>query len=129
MILVLLVEDYPATQAAVRRALRSAFEDCEVEVTSSARDAIALLDRIRFDLVVSDYHLADGSKGSEVLDHLRRTQPDMPPRFVFFSSDPAVSKLHSKAISKDDAARFVDLLVEATRDSVNLARARRTTSP
>lgn len=109
MISVLVIDDYPATVACVRRALMGMFE-CVVVTASNARDAISALETIKFDLIVSDYDLGD-TCGSQVLDYLRSSQPDRVEHFVFFTgSDQAALDHHHKVISKGDAGRFADSL-------------------
>ena len=65
---VLLLEDHADTRAVMRRLLASF--GCRVTDVGTVREALAAVDRERFDLLVSDIGLPDGS-GTEVMRHIR----------------------------------------------------------
>jgi PAS domain S-box-containing protein len=68
---ILLVEDHVDTRQVMRRLLMSF--GCQVSDVGTVREALALVDRERFDLLVSDIGLPDGS-GTEVMRRLRDRQ-------------------------------------------------------
>lgn len=107
MISALVIEDYPATQACVRRALLDMFDyDVHVHVIANADDAICILRSIRFDVVVSDYDLGS-TCGARVLEYLRAEQPGQVSRFIFFTGSPQEARaIHGKVIDKGDADQF-----------------------
>jgi len=68
---VLLVED----EAGVRNAMRMLFkiEGYHIATASSVADAVELLEAdVKFDLVITDYHLGEGQTGTDVIDAARR---------------------------------------------------------
>jgi PAS domain S-box-containing protein len=66
---ILLVEDHESTCKVVALALRHS--GYEVHTARGAREAIDLVGRIRFDLMISDLGLPDGS-GYDVMEHVAR---------------------------------------------------------
>ncbi len=71
----MIVEDRAALRRLMRRALRQ--EGYDVTVADSAADGRRLLAERRFDLVLTDLKLGDGS-GIEVLADCRQHQPEVP---------------------------------------------------
>ena len=121
MICALVIDDYPAMQRSIRRALAEMFGRGSVICTvGSAPEAIAVLGAIKFDLVVSDYNLGD-SCGAQVLEYLRAEQPDQVERFVFFAGSAEARAIHDKIIDKDDALHLSDKIA-ALMDGIPIPR-------
>ncbi len=70
----LLVDDDPRVTQALRRTLRAAVP-WDVQTANSARDAIGMLEREHFDVVISDERMPEVS-GSELLREVRRRWPE-----------------------------------------------------
>lgn len=70
---ILLVDDEEFVRSAIRRALRR--EPYEIEEAADAGQALELLSRSRFDLILAD-HLMPGMKGLELLSIARDRWPD-----------------------------------------------------
>jgi signal transduction histidine kinase len=68
----LVVDDEESVAVTVGEVLRQ--EGYEVETASSGNEAIALLDNVEFDLVLTDLHM-EGGDGLSVLNELRRRAP------------------------------------------------------
>ena len=66
MLRILLVEDHEDTRLVMTRLLASF--GCNVTAAGTVRDALAIAEHERFDLLVSDIGLPDGS-GTEVMRH------------------------------------------------------------
>lgn len=96
---ILYIEDDAHIQRMMTRVLRRAFETASVMIVDTAPKAIALLRDTSYDLIVSDYNLI-ASTGGEVLQWLHAEKPYLVERFVFFSDDPVVRRLHDKVITK-----------------------------
>ena len=73
---VLLVEDEPGIQLAIRGLLRR--EGYETRVASSGSEAIALLSAEAFDLVLTDLSLPDGVNGLDLVRYVGKHQPGTP---------------------------------------------------
>ncbi len=71
--LVLVVDDEPANQRALRRALR---DECEVETAGSGAEALAIMARRAVALVIADQRLP-GMSGTEFLAHTVREFPSV----------------------------------------------------
>jgi EAL domain-containing protein (putative c-di-GMP-specific phosphodiesterase class I) len=82
---VLVVDDDEALCRALSRVLASTGH--EVHQAVSAAEALALLERIDFDVVVSDVHMP-GSSGIELLQHVSRAKVDLP--VVLLTAGPSV---------------------------------------
>lgn len=78
---VLLVEDEPAVLAVLGEIFD--FGGFKVSTASTASDALDLLKKSEFDLVVSDVELADGPDGIELAQTARSYRPSL--RFLFIS--------------------------------------------
>lgn len=70
----LIVEDDPACQNWLRAITLAAFPDCQTTVAQDLKSALNTSEETRFDLVLIDLVLPDGS-GLEVLRTLRRKSP------------------------------------------------------
>ena len=113
MISALIIEDWPSTRRVIRRAIMTMFEGrVRVVEADSATEAVSALRVDSFDVVISDFNLG-ATSGLDVLDFLRAEQPHMVDKFVFFTSTSGIGEVHHKVISKDDAARFPELLAVA----------------
>ena len=73
---ILLVEDEPGIQLAIRGLLRR--EGHETTVASTGNQAIELLDDAVFDLVLTDLSLPDGVSGLDVVRHVGEHRPGTP---------------------------------------------------
>ena len=71
---VLFVDDEPAVLEGLRRFLRSRRAQCEMHVASSGVDALAMLESMPFDVVVTDT-LMPGIDGAELLVTIRDRYP------------------------------------------------------
>jgi len=69
---VLIVDDEPEIARSLRRVLKGTYE---VEVVSSGQEALAKLDELRPDIVISDFRMPE-LNGAELLTEVRRRLPD-----------------------------------------------------
>jgi len=97
---ILYVEDDAQLQKAIGRFLRNFFKTTDITIVDNANDAMFLLSTHAYALVVSDYDLAEGTNGGQVLEWLRANDPAMLDRFVFLSANDAVKELHPNVLSK-----------------------------
>jgi CheY-like chemotaxis protein len=72
---ILVVDDEPYVCDAVRMML--AFDGHQVETASSGRDALALFDKGKFDLVITDYAMP-AMKGDELAASIKMRRPGQP---------------------------------------------------
>lgn len=111
---ILLVEDDPNLQLTTTALVRRIFRHAEVEVVASAAAAIgALTSSAAPHLVLSDFDLADGSNGGEVLAWITEHRPKLVERFVFLSGNPIVEEIHNRSVMKPYSA--ADLRAELLR--------------
>ena len=73
---ILVIDDDAATREAIRSALGQPYP-YEVVVAGGGREALGLIDREAFDLVVCDI-IMDEIDGIEVIRHIRERQADLP---------------------------------------------------
>jgi two-component system response regulator PilR (NtrC family) len=73
---ILLVEDEPGIQLAIRGLLRR--EGHETQVASTGSEAIELLADGAFDLVLTDLSLPDDVSGMDILRHVGESRPGTP---------------------------------------------------
>ena len=73
---ILLVEDEPGIQLAMRGLLRR--EGHDVSVADSGGSALQAITPGRFDLILTDLSLPDGISGLDVARHARSTSPETP---------------------------------------------------
>jgi two-component system response regulator HydG len=73
--MILLVEDEPKSRYAVARILRR--HDYEVAEAAGGNEALALLNKSHFDLIITDLKMPDQS-GLVLLAHIRANWPQMP---------------------------------------------------
>ena len=73
---ILLVDDEPDILTTVQAILESSIPGVEVDCAPSGRVALDLLQRARFDLVVTDYRMP-GMDGAELVGRMRAAWPGM----------------------------------------------------
>jgi DNA-binding response OmpR family regulator len=69
----LLVDDDQLIRDALRLAFRS--QGCFIQVVASAEEALRILKKVSFDIIISDYELP-GADGLEFLKQVRNSHPD-----------------------------------------------------
>ena len=74
---ILAVDDHAPARAWLRAAVAAAFPQCAIVEAACCAEALESLQSVRYELVLLDLGLPDGS-GLQVLDELRRRQPDCP---------------------------------------------------
>jgi CheY-like chemotaxis protein len=102
---ILLIEDEPARQNDMVRVFRRIYPAAVVAISDNAIDAIAQIDSERFDLIVSDFDLADGTTGGDVLDYIHDKQPKLVNRFLFVAGNPIIQDLHSYWLMKGEVTK------------------------
>jgi DNA-binding NtrC family response regulator len=114
---ILIVEDNEGLRTIVRDLLRSM--GYEVRGARSYRKAVKRLTRHKFDLVLSDMEIGDGS-GFDVLQLARRTHPESCVVLMSGGADPEIVQ----AALESGAARFLPkpLSLGALLDTVKLAQ-------
>ncbi len=94
---------------------------CEPVLVEDAREALRLLEREPFDVVLSDFTMA-GMRGDEFYETLRRDMPDYATRVAFITGDTMGEKVQQflsetdrpyleKPIAQDDLAALLDRLL------------------
>lgn len=73
----MLVDDHPVVRRGVRDILAEAFPDAEIHEVGSGAEATALVGSQRWDVVILDLTLPDGS-GLDVLKEIRQSQSRLP---------------------------------------------------
>jgi CheY-like chemotaxis protein len=89
MIHVLYVEDDAALARSLLRFFQRRFPDAVVSRVDGAAAAVACLQSVQFDLVLSDLDLGPGGSGGDVLAWIEQHQPHLKARFIFLSGDAA----------------------------------------
>lgn len=92
----LIVEDHPIVREWLKTALLHSFERAEVAEAESAREAISLLPRKRWDAILLDINLPDRS-GTDLLRDLRSIAPDAPVLVFTGKAEDTVGRLVMKA--------------------------------
>jgi len=115
---ILLVEDEPGVRNAMRMLLR--IEGYEVVPVAGADEAIARMERERFDLLITDYHLEGGRTGSQVIEAARArlgaefnavlVTGDTSSAIRAMQSDPHL-RITSKPINSDELLELVRKLL------------------
>jgi two-component system, cell cycle sensor histidine kinase and response regulator CckA len=125
---ILYVEDNPIDVELIRQNLRRGGIDVELVVVDGTRECEAMLEREKFDLVISDFNLPRGD-GLEVLAAVRKKVPEMP--FILVSGslgeEMAIEALKQGAtdyILKDRLSRIPVAVRRAIEDARGRARAR-----
>lgn len=101
---ILYVEDDAQLQKAISRFLRIFFNTTDITIVDNANDAIMLLASKAYGLVVSDFDLAQGTTGGQVLEWLKEHDTSMLERFVFLSGNDECKALHPHVIPKPSTA-------------------------
>ena len=91
---VLVIEDDEQLQRFYQRFLKMLFNTTDVVAVDTASDAIVLLKTHEYDLVISDYNLADGSNGGEVLEWIRVNDTDLLDSYLMVSGNDDARKLN-----------------------------------
>ena len=75
---VLMVEDEPLILMSVAQYLEDA--GYEVMTAEHGREALRLIEQspVRFTILVTDYHMPHGVTGGQLVQHMRRSYPDIP---------------------------------------------------
>jgi len=93
---ILIVDDQREVRRMIRDALESQFPEAVIQDVPSAEEAMVLLARDLFDLLVVDVRLA-GMSGLEMVEKARRRQPDLNIVVVTGLSDPAIQQQIAEA--------------------------------
>lgn len=122
------VEDNPSDVELVRQNLRRGGIDVDVSVVESTSQCEAMMEREKFDLVISDYNLPQGN-GLEVLAAVRRRSATIP--FILVSGslgeETAIEALKQGAtdyILKDRLSRIAVAVRRSLEDARNRERSR-----
>ena len=91
---ILVIEDDAQLQRFYQRFLRHLFQTTDIVVVDTASDAIFLLGTHEYDLVISDYNLADGSNGGQVLEWIRVNDTDLLDHYIMVSANDEAQKLN-----------------------------------
>jgi CheY-like chemotaxis protein len=102
---ILLIEDEAPRQDDMVRLFKRIYPGAVVTIADNAIDANALIDAHRYDLIVSDFDLADGTTGGDVLDYLHERHPKMVNRFLFVAGNPIVQDLHPYWMMKGEVTK------------------------
>lgn len=89
MIHVLYIEDDEGLARSSLRFFRRYFPDAAVSRVDSSAAAVACLQSVQFDVVLSDFDLGAGGSGGSVLAWIEQNQPHLLPRFIFLSGNGA----------------------------------------
>ncbi|MFP8879240.1 MAG: response regulator [Myxococcota bacterium] len=94
---ILLVEDEPGIQLAMRGLLRR--DGYEVRVASTGKEALEAIEGDGCDLVLTDLSLADGVSGLDVARRARSTQPPTPVILITaYGSDEIASEAEAAGV-------------------------------
>lgn len=74
---ILIVDDHAIVRLGLKRLVAEAYPYAKLEEAATAREALALLDRVRWDLVILDVNLPDQS-GLELLKIIKTHQASLP---------------------------------------------------
>lgn len=102
---ILLIEDEPARQDDMVRLFKRIYPGAVVTISDNAIDANEQIDAHRYDLIVSDFDLADGTTGGDVLDHIHDRHPKLVNRFLFVSGNSIVQDMHPYWIMKGEVTK------------------------
>jgi CheY-like chemotaxis protein len=102
---ILLIEDEADRQQEMVRLLKRLYPNATTTVVDNAVDANAEIDKTTYGLIVSDFDIADGTTGGDVLDHLHDKHPELVNRFVFASGNAIVQDLHPYWIMKGEITK------------------------
>ncbi|MEO8627981.1 MAG: response regulator [Betaproteobacteria bacterium] len=79
---VLIIDDISAMRTALRQQLEQ-IDIRKVEQAASSEEALRLVQKNRYDLILCDYYLGDNTDGQQLLEHMRALGL-LPPTTLFF---------------------------------------------
>jgi CheY-like chemotaxis protein len=105
---VLIVEDEASIRRVLARVVRTAFDEVTLLVAESVDEAVdlltqAMVDESMVDFVISDFNLLGTRTGAELLEWVRAHASYLENRFLFFSGNPEVEKLHRHVVAKGES--------------------------
>lgn len=116
----LVVDDFIGVRQLLRESLRS-LGARNIDQASSGGEAMALLNRTRYDVVLCDYNLGEGKNGQQVLEEVRIRNLLMPSSvFLMVSAEKSVESVMGAAEHQPDA-----YLVKPITEGVLLTRLNR----
>lgn len=116
----LVVDDFIGVRQLLRESLRNLGAK-NIDQASSGGEAMALLAKLRYDVVVCDYNLGEGKNGQQVLEEARVRQLLLPSSvFVMVSAEKSVESVMGAAEHQPDA-----YLVKPITEGVLLTRLNR----
>jgi len=116
----LVVDDFIGVRQLLRESLRS-LGARHIDQASSGGEAMALLAKLRYDVVLCDYNLGEGKNGQQVLEEARVRQLLLPSSvFVMVSAEKSVESVMGAAEHQPDA-----YLVKPITEGVLLTRLNR----
>ena len=116
----LIVDDFAGIRQLLRESLRS-LGARNIDQASSGGEAMSLLNRTRYDVVLCDYNLGEGKNGQQVLEEARIRQLLLPSSvFVMVSAEKSVESVMGAAEHQPDA-----YLVKPITEGVLLSRLNR----
>ncbi len=116
----LVVDDFIGVRQLLRESLRNLGAK-NIDQASSGGEAMALLAKLRYDVVVCDYNLGEGKNGQQVLEEVRVRQLLLPSSvFVMVSAEKSVESVMGAAEHQPDA-----YLVKPITEGVLLTRLNR----
>ncbi|WP_020653730.1 tetratricopeptide repeat-containing response regulator [Massilia niastensis] len=116
----LVVDDFIGVRQLLRESLRS-LGARNIDQASSGGEAMALLTRLRYDVVLCDYNLGEGKNGQQVLEEARMRNLLLPSSvFLMVSAEKSVESVMGAAEHQPDA-----YLVKPITEGVLLTRLNR----
>ena len=116
----LIVDDFAGIRQLLRESLRS-LGARNIDQASSGGEAMSLLTKTRYDVVLCDYNLGEGKNGQQVLEEARIRQLLLPSSvFVMVSAEKSVESVMGAAEHQPDA-----YLVKPITEGVLLSRLNR----
>jgi len=116
----LIVDDFVGIRQLLRESLRS-LGARNIDQASSGGEAMSLLNKLRYDVVLCDYNLGEGKNGQQVLEEARVRQLLLPSSvFVMVSAEKSVESVMGAAEHQPDA-----YLVKPITEGVLLTRLNR----
>jgi len=116
----LIVDDFVGIRQLLRESLRS-LGARNIDQASSGGEAMGLLNKLRYDVVLCDYNIGEGKNGQQVLEEARMRQLLMPSSvFVMVSAEKSVESVMGAAEHQPDA-----YLVKPITEGVLLTRLNR----
>ena len=94
-------------------------EGYEVHRASNGVDALALIEKIEFDLIVTDHEMP-GKTGVEFFREAKKLQPDMEGRFLFISGRLGETEFHQLADETRAGILFKPFEIKELREMARL---------